>query len=325
MRHLLIHAKSFARIEADLKPFSDRISPLVLDDDGHLNHPWGESEAETAIAFGTQDAYFSPSVMTFFQTLMGFEKLDWFQSSAAGIEHPMIQAVGQKAAQFSGSHEQSDAIAEWVLWAGLDYFQDGRARRQAQKEKNWTRLPFREIAGSKWLIFGFGAIGQACGRRLRALGAKVTGVRRNVADSPSADRVITQDQAQAEMSQADVILLCLPLTDATEDLAEAAILAQMQPGSLLLNVGRGGLGDETALFAALDTGAPARAYLDVVREEPLSGDSPIWTHPEIVLTPHIAALTMGSQVRTDKVFLENLPLFLNGQPLRNAVAADAFS
>ena len=325
MRQLLIHAKSFARIEDALKPFSDRISPLVLDDDGHLNHPWGESEADAAIAFGTQDAYFSPSVMTYFQTLMGFEKLEWFQSSAAGTEHPMIQATGKKAALFSGSHEQSEAIAEWVLWAGLDFFQDGRARRQAQVEKNWTRLPFREMAGSKWLIFGFGAIGQACGRRLRTLGADVTGVRRNVASSDAADRVITQDQAQAEIAGADVILLCLPLTEATEDFADAAFFAQMKPGSLLINVGRGGLVDEAALFAALDAGRPAQAYLDVVREEPLSEDSPIWSHPNITLTPHISALTMGSQVRTDRVFLENLHYFLDGKPLRNAVSREAFA
>lgn len=325
MWQLLIHAKSFARIEDALKPFSDRISPLVLDDDGHLNHPWGESEADAAIAFGTQDAYFSPSVMTYFQTLMGFEKLEWFQSSAAGTEHPMIQATGKKAELFSGSHEQSEAIAEWVLWAGLDFFQDGRARRQAQVEKNWTRLPFREMAGSKWLIFGFGAIGQACGRRLRALGADVTGVRRNVSSSVAADRVITQDQAKAEIAGADVILLCLPLTEATEDFADAAFFAQMKPGSLLINVGRGGLVDEAALFAALDAGTPAQAYLDVVREEPLSEDSSIWTHPNITLTPHISALTMGSQVRTDRVFLENLQYFLDGKPLRNAVSSEAFA
>ena len=325
MRQLLIHAKSFARIEDALKPFSDRISPLVLDDHGHLNHPWGESEADAAIAFGTQDAYFSPSVMTYFQTLMGFEKLEWFQSSAAGTEHPMIQATGKKAALFSGSHEQSESIAEWVLWAGLDFFQDGRARRQAQSDKNWTRLPFREMAGSKWLIFGFGAIGQACGRRLRALGADVIGVRRNVASSDAADRVITQDAARAEIANADVVLLCLPLTEATEDFADAAFLAQMKPGSLLINVGRGGLVDETALFAALDAGAPAQAYLDVVREEPLSENSPIWTHPNIVLTPHISALTMGAQVRTDQVFLENLQRFLDGKPLRNAVSSEVFA
>ena len=324
MRQLLIHAKSFARIEDALKPFSDRISPLVLDDDGHLNHPWGESEAKAAIAYGTQDAYFSPSVMTFFQTLMGFEQLDWFQSSAAGTEHPMIQATGKKAALFSGSHEQSDAIAEWVLWAGLDFFQDGRARRQAQSDKNWTRLPFREIAGSNWLIFGFGGIGQACGKRLRALGAKVTGVRRNVSASDAADQVITPDQALQALPEADIVLLCLPLTDATENIADAALFERMKPGSLLINVGRGGLVDEPALLAALDRGAPAQAYLDVVREEPRSADSPIWAHPNITLTPHIAALTEGSMIRTDGVFLENVDRFLNGQPLNNAVHRDVF-
>lgn len=263
--------------------------------------------------------------MTFFQTLMGFEQLDWFQSSAAGTEHPMIQATGAKAGQFSGSHEQSEAIAEWVLWAGLDFFQDGRARRQAQSDKNWTRLPFREIAGSNWLIFGFGGIGQACGKRLRALGATVTGVRRNVSASDAADQVITPDQALQALPEADIVLLCLPLTDATENLADAAFFERMKPGSLLLNVGRGGLVDETAMLAALDRGAPAQAYLDVVREEPLSSDSPIWTHPNISLTPHIAALTEGSMIRTDDVFLENVERFLGGQPLRNAVHRDVFS
>ena len=325
MWHLLVHAKSFARIEDALKPFSDRISPLVLHDDGQLTHPWGESEAKAAIAYGTQDAYFSPAVMTYFQTLMGFEQLDWFQSSAAGTEHPMIQATGKKAALFSGSHEQSEAIAEWVVWAGLDYFQGGRERRQAQADRSWTRLPFREIAGSRWTIFGFGGIGQACGRRLRALGADVTGVRRAVASSDAADRVVSTDEAMKSLGQADVVLLCLPLTDATEDTADAAFFAQMQPGSLFINVGRGGLVDEDALFAALETGTPAQAYLDVVREEPLPSESPIWDNPNIVLTPHISALTPGSAIRTDKVFLENVQSFLAGRPLKNQVDRSEFA
>ena len=132
MRQLLVHAKSFARIETALKSYEDQVSPLVLDDEGGLKHPWGESEAKAAIAYGTQDAYYSPAVVTFFTTLFGLEQLDWFQSSAAGTEHPMIQATGKKANKFTGSHEQSDAIAEWVVWAGLDFFQGGRERRAAQ-------------------------------------------------------------------------------------------------------------------------------------------------------------------------------------------------
>lgn len=307
-----------------MKKFSGQISPLVLDDEGHLKHPWGESEASGAIAYGTQDAYFSPAVMTFFQTLMGFERLDWFQSSAAGVEHPLIQAVGKKADLFSGSHEQSDAIAEWVLWAGLDYFQDGARRRQSQSEKLWGRLPFRELSGSHWLVVGFGGIGQACGRRLRALGVDVTGVRRSGGSDPAANRIIHPDDLAEALPNADAVLLCLPLTNATENMADEAFFTAMKPGSLFINVGRGGLVDETALLRALDNGIPASAYLDVVREEPLPSESPIWSHPNITLTPHISALTEGSKIRTDVVFLENIEAFLDQKPLRNPVGREAF-
>ena len=325
MRQLLIHAKSFARIETALKAYEDQISPLVLDDEGHLKQPWGESEASAAIAYGTQDAYYSPAVMTYFTTLFGLNQLDWFQSSAAGTEHPMIQATGKKARVFTGSHEQSDAIAEWVVWAGLDFFQGGRERRAAQAAQEWKRLEFREISSSHWLILGFGSIGQACGQRLKALGAQVTGVRRSGGVSDAADHVITPAQVRDVLPSIDVVLLSLPLTDETEDTVDAAFLSAMKPGSLLVNVGRGGLVDEADLLEALDQGRPAQAYLDVVREEPLSSDNPLWIHPAITLTPHIAALTEQSMIRTDRIFLENLSAFLNGGSLKNLVPEDTFS
>ncbi|MCR9077586.1 MAG: D-2-hydroxyacid dehydrogenase [Hyphomonadaceae bacterium] len=325
MRTFLVHAKTFERIEDALKPFADQISPLVLSDEGDLKHPWGESEAKAAIAYGTTDAYFSPAVMTFFKTIFDFEQLDWFQSSAAGTEHPMIQAIGQKASLFSGSHEQSEAIAEWVLWAGLDHFQRGGARRAAQAEHRWDRLGFREISSTHWLVIGFGAIGQASGRRLRALGAEVTGVRRSGGNSDAANQIVTPDAMQDVLGRADAVLLCLPLSDETENLADAAFFKAMKSDSLFVNVGRGGLVDEDALIAALDTGHVAQASLDVVREEPLSAESPIWDHPKITLTPHISAQTPQSKLRTDQVFLTNLARFLADEPLKNQVNADMFS
>lgn len=325
MRQLLIHAKSFARIEEALKQYADQISPLVLDDEGHLKHPWGESEAKSAIVYGTQDAYFSPAVMTFFKTMFELEQLDWFQSSAAGTEHPMIQATGKKASIFTGSHEQSEAIAEWVLWASLDFLQNGHARRDAQRERDWKRLGFRELASATALIIGFGAIGEACGKRLRALGASVTGVRRSGGQSEAADIIITPAEVEEALPHSDIVILSLPLTDATENTADAAFFAAMKPGSVLLNVGRGGLVDEGALIGALDRGIPERAYLDVVREEPLPKESPIWGHPKVTLTPHIAALTEGSRVRTDQIFLENLDHFLNNAAMRNLVAPETFA
>ncbi len=325
MRHLLVHEKTFARIEDALKSYSDVISPLVLDDEGDLKHPWGESEAKTAIAYATQDAYFSPAVMTFFQTLMGFEQLDWFQSSAAGTEHPIIQATGQKAALFSGSHEQSDAIAEWVLWAGLDFLQRGPDRRAAQAEQTWARLPFRELSNTTWLIIGFGAIGQATAERLKALGAHVTGVRRSGGSDPAADLILTPDQVVDALPNADVVLLSLPLTPQTENFSDADFFAAMKADSLFLNVGRGGLVDEDALLAGLDNGRPAYATLDVVLEEPLPADHAIWTHPKVTLTPHIAALTDEAKVRTDMIFVQNLERFLGSKPLINGVSKSVFA
>ena len=210
MRQLLVHAKSFARIEEALKPYSDQISPLVLDDEGDLKHPWGKSEATGAIAYGTADAYFAPSVMVFFQTLFGLTQLDWFQSSAAGTEHPMIQATGKKAELFTGSHAQSHAIAEWVLWAGLDFYQGGAARRQAQKEEAWGRLPFREISNTRWLIVGFGAIGKAAGARLKALGADVTGGRRSGGGCPGSGRNITPEDPKGAPPGGSGLLFQVP-------------------------------------------------------------------------------------------------------------------
>ena len=324
MRKFLVHAKTFARIETALKPFADRISPLVLSDEGDLKHPWGESEAKSAIAYGTAEAYFSPAVMTFFKTVFEFDQLDWFQSSAAGTEHPMIQAIGKQAALFSGSHEQSEAIAEWVLWAGLDHFQNGPARRAAQAAHQWQRISFTEISATRWLIVGFGAIGQATSRRLQSLGADVTGVRRSGGQSDVADRIITPDSLHTALSQADVVLLSLPLTENTENLADAAFFDAMTPGSLFINVGRGGLVDEIALQAALDKGAPVHASLDVVREEPLPADNPLWSHPNITLTSHISAQTLQSKQRTDQIFLSNLQRFLAQEPLVNLVDREVF-
>lgn len=325
MRKLFLHAKAFARIEDALTTYSDRLSPLIIDDEGDLKHPWGESEADGVIAFGTPDAYFSPSVMTFVQTLIGFERLDWFQSSAAGTEHPILQAIGKKAALYTGCHEQSEAIAEWVLWAGFDHFQNGAARRQTQIDRAWTRLPAREISDTHWLIVGFGAIGAATGKRLKALGARVTGVRRSGGTSDAADAMITPDALAETLPSADAVLLCLPLTDATDSIADATFFVAMKPGSLFLNVGRGGLVDEAALLAALDSGQVGRAALDVVREEPLPPDNPIWTQPDLTLTAHISAQSAQSTARTDQLFLRNLEQFLTGGTLHHVVDSREFS
>ena len=328
MPDILVHSAVWDRIGPQIISAAPDHRVVRMTDEGEFVAPDGVDMGEACdpeVVFGNTDAFFSPSVASFMGCILKASDLRWFQSSAAGLEHPVLQAIGAKAGAYTSSHVQSEAIAEWVLWAGLDAFQRGPERRQQQEEKVWTRLPWREIAGSHWLIVGFGSIGQACGKRLRALGAQVTGVRRTPGSDDAADSLVTPDQLREVLPDADAVVLCLPLTSDTENIADAGFFASMKPGAFYANVGRGGLNDEDALLAALDSGQVSRAALDVFQEEPLPEASPIWHYPSVTVTPHISALTDGSLARADALFLENLKFFLAGEPLRNRIPARTFS
>lgn len=328
MFRLLTHEATFARLAEELKSRASVVQPVVLYDDGIFRTGTGtpvEEPVEIDIVYATPDAFFGPQVAKFMGTVLSAPDLKWFQASAAGIEHPVLQSIGAKAGAYTSSHEQSDAIAEWVLWAGLDWFQGGLARREAQAAGRWGRMEFTEIADTHWLIIGFGAIGKQTARRLRGLGARMTGVRRTPGPDSDADQIIPPGDIGSHLGTADAVLLACPLTEETENMADAAFFAAMKPGALFVNVGRGALVDEVALLAGLDGGQPAYASLDVVREEPLPPESAIWSHPRITLTPHTSAQTMGAARRTDKVFLGNLDRFLAGEPFVNLVPKSSFS
>ena len=104
-------------------------------------------------------------------------------------------------------------------------------------------------------------------------------------------------------------------------MGNADYFAAMKEGTIFVNIGRGGLVDETALLNALDKGTPAAAILDVFETEPLPEDSPLWTHPNVRVTPHASTKSNGTPLRAQKLFLENLTAFSNGAPLRNEVDA----
>jgi phosphoglycerate dehydrogenase-like enzyme len=213
-------------------------------------------------------------------------------------------------------------MSEYVLATVLDHFQRGADRRKAQAAREWARLPFREVAGSHWLIVGFGAIGQEVARRAKSFGAHITGVRRSKGSHALADALVAPAGLAEALARADVVVLSLPLMPATENLVDAKFLAAMKKGSLLVNVGRGGLVDEDALLAALDRGVPEHAILDVFRTEPLPADSPFWNHQRVTLTGHASAIGSGLEARTDALFVENLERYLRGAPLLNEASAE---
>lgn len=176
----------------------------------------------------------------------------------------------------------------------------------------------RELCGAQWLIVGFGSIGELVADRAVGFGCEVTGLRRMPSDHPSA-KVASINTLFDELPSADVVVLAALLNESTKDIADEKFFSAMKPGSLLVNVGRGALVDDDALLAALETKAPEFAVLDVFREEPLPSDHPFWDQSNLFITGHISAWGDRIGERSVAEFVENLPRFIAGEPLRKEV------
>jgi len=320
---LLIHEKSYRRVHAAIAAHGPAVEPLLVSDTGEITLAGAPVEAEAAdaeAAWVNSDVFFGGAMRPFAVAALKSPALKWVQSGAAGFDNAIFGQFVQKGATLTTSHGQAVGIADYVLWGVLDVYQEGPARRAAQAAHDWKRLPYREIEGSRWVVLGFGAIGQGVAVRAKAFGAHVTGVRRNGGSDPAADAMVTPDRFLDAIAEADVVALCAPATPETRHIMNAEAFGRMKPGSVLVNVGRGALVDEPALLAALANGAPAHAVLDVFEVEPQPANSPFWDHPQVTLTPHAAGMSSGNAPRNDALFVENLARYLSGQPLENVAA-----
>lgn len=321
---LLIHETSYRRVEAAIAAHGPAVEPLLLSDTGEVTLnglALSLEDARPEAAWANADVFFSGAMRPFASATLKSPDLKWVQSGAAGYDNAIFGQFVQKGATLTTSHGQAVGIADYVLWGVLDVYQGGPARRAAQAAHDWNRLPYRELEGSRWVVLGFGAIGQGVAVRARAFGAHVTGVRRSGGSDPAADRMVTPDRFLDVLADADVVALCAPATPETRRIANAEAFARMKPGAVFVNVGRGALVDEPALLAGLAAGAPGHAVLDVFETEPQAADSPFWDHPQVTMTPHAAGMSSGNAPRNDALFLENLARYLAGRPLENVADA----
>jgi phosphoglycerate dehydrogenase-like enzyme len=317
LTRLLILEPAYRRVASRLEPLKDRVELAIVDADGKITCNGERLDTDTAQPdWGWMSADgFNAGGQALMVAMLKSQKLAWVHTGAAGLDNPVWGQLVAKGAQLTTSHGQAISIAEYVVGEVISHFQRLPERRAEQAAHRWTRLPFREIAGTSWLIVGFGAIGQGVAERVRPFGARVIGVRRTAGEHPLADRMGALDDVGSLLPEADVVVLATPLTDATRNIADAGFFAAMKPKSVLVNVGRGGLVDEPALLAALDAGVPEFAVLDVFHAEPLPADSPFWDHPKVALSPHGSAFGSGQAARNDAIFLENLRRRLAGEAL----------
>jgi len=239
----------------------------------------------------------------------------WFDSLSAGVDNPFFGELMQRGIRLTTSPGTSSTpIAQTAMLYLLALSQDlpGFLGDQANRAWEWRR--WRELPGRSIAVVGWGPIGQEVARLATALGMNVTVVRRSErGDEGHPVRPLHElvDVARGH----DVIVLALPLTPDTEGIVSAEVIDALGPDGLLVNVGRGELRDQPALVSALVEGRLGGAGLDVATPEPLPADDPLWSAPNLILTPHTSGSTDGTMRRVDDLFFDNLAAWLDGERL----------
>ena len=239
----------------------------------------------------------------------------------AGVEHlcPMDWVpAGVTVANNRGAH--ADKAGEYGLMAVLMLHNHLPAIIDNQRRVHWESLYSTPIAGKTLLVIGTGSIGAAVARRCRALGIRVLGVSRHGRALDAVDEMHTPGALDELLPRADFVFLATPLTPETRNLLDARRQKLMKPGAGIVNVGRAATADYEALAANLRGGHLSGAILDVFDPEPLPPGSPLWSVPNLVLTPHVSADDGDAYVAlTLELVFRNLERLLEGKPLVNVV------
>ncbi len=248
-------------------------------------------------------------------------ELRWVQSVGAGIGQLQTCGLGKLDALLtSGAGITADAIAEFVLGRILGHWKRFSFYADMQREKRWVPATGRKLAGSTLGIVGLGAIGRAVAWRARAWGVRVLATRRTARPDdtdPTVDDLYPANQMQRMLAEADAVVLCAAESPGTYRLFDAEAFAAMREGSFFCNVSRGSLVDEDALREALEREHLAGAAIDVTDTEPLPPDSPLWTTPNLAISPHSAASMDGFFEAAWELFYDNMKRYLAGEPLIN--------
>ena len=253
-------------------------------------------------------------------------RLRWVQLDTAGIDHLVGHPIWDSDVVVTTIAGVSpEPMAEYVIMMMLALSHHLPTLLAAQARHDWPSpqdrwlqfLP-RAISGTTMGILGYGRIGTEIGRVARTLGLKVIGVTRTEPLGECSD-VVSSAHLLDVAPSCDWLVVVTPLTSETRGLVGAEVLAALPDGAVLINVSRGGVVDEEALLDALERGTLAGAVLDVFDEEPLGPDSPLWSHPRVIVTPHVSGFAPRYEESVLDLVGQNLNRFLEGRALLNLV------
>ena len=244
----------------------------------------------------------------------------WINTLLAGLEDIPIDVMRQRGTMVTnGRGLLAGPVADYAVMGVLAMAKRLDEIVRAHDRSDWlTVAPATgELGGSRALIIGMGAIGQAIAHRLEAFDVTVTGVRRTADRSAG---VLGSDDWRAQLGAFDWVILATPATDDTRAMIGVDELAAMKREAVLVNIGRGELIDQSALVSALKAGAIGGAFLDVTTPEPLPADHPLWTAPNTLITMHMSGRSQKAMIRNGvERFVRNLRAWLAGDPMESVV------
>lgn len=253
-------------------------------------------------------------------------RLKWIQMSWAGADvYTMREGFPPKIKVTNAKGAFQIVISEYIVAVILELCRNLKKYACQQQECRWNSLGSETLLfGKRILILGAGDIGTGAAKRLQAFGTTVIGMRRTERNHPDCfDGMVTVEELDKELAEADVVVGCLPGTQETAGLLDERRLRLMKENAFLVNVGRGSLIDTDALVKVLEEGHLGGVALDVVAPEPLPEDHPLWRMEKVILTPHIAGQSFGYSKDTENRVLhicaQNLERYLDGRDLMNRV------
>ncbi|TCC29041.1 D-2-hydroxyacid dehydrogenase [Kribbella speibonae] len=290
-------------------------SPAYVEAAGEVSVRFVDTLADASDVYGDMEAVIGrvpPDV------LAKAPRLRWVHSPSAGVDADLTpEMLASPVVLTSSAGNGGISLAEHSILLMLMLSRDVPRWMRAQAERRWDHYRHGELAGRTVGIYGLGNSGLDLAAKAKAFHMRVLGVRRRSGQpSPNVDELCDLDRLLAE---SDFVVVTAPRTPSTLGVFGRDAFARMRSTAYFICISRGGIADDEALLEALRTGQIAGAGLDAHGVEPLPPDSPFWSLPNVVVTPHNGATSDGTLRRHQEIVADNIRRFTGGEPLRNVV------
>jgi phosphoglycerate dehydrogenase-like enzyme len=282
-------------------------------------------DIELYVAYGSKEMPIEPSEVSILlawlikpELLRKMTSLKWIQSLGAGVdpffkESEIINNIILTRSVANLPRLMAQYATGVVIGDNIGF----EKHRANQAAKNWAWEPFFDISRKTVVVIGTGSIGSEIAKSLKFFKIEVIGVNRRGRAADGFDRIFPIMEIDAALSLADYLILVVPLTPETRGMIDLGRIGKMKKDALLCNIARGAVVVEKDLIEALDKGLLRRAVLDVFEREPLPAESPLWIHPLVTVTPHIAGISDVELVAEE--FVQNYKKYIKGEALSNMV------